>query len=317
MKKLLIIFIFISTLYSSDTIGIDKKQKDQNTTVYSIQLFAYKSLQGAKIKFDTIPQNLKDKVALYKSGEYIVARYGAESSYEKMEKSLQKIKEAGYTDAFVAKTNSFSMKNNRIVTGDKTKKEITQNEKITPIISKHNESELLLKAQEAYQSGDEMSALFHFEMLLDLGYENQKIKNNLCYLYGKRGAWLQAQKLIESEGYEGKLIYAYAYGAVESNQDNYYDTIFPYIAADNSGRLIVLSGYYFEKRGDMQKALSFYKMAYKKNPSDIYNIYAYARALDIEQNKKAKSLYLEALKKIDASHQLYAIIKKRFNELGG
>jgi len=318
MKKLLIFLIFASTLYSAEAIGIQKEQKDQNTTVYSIQLFAYKSLQGAKIKFDTIPQNIKDKAALYKSREYTVGRYGEESSYAKIKQSLQKIHEAGYADAFVVETNSLDMKNNKIIVGaDNAKKEITQNENITPNISKHNKSELLLKAQRAYQSGDEMEAQFHFEMLLDLGYENQKIKNNLCYLYGRRGAWLQAKELIESEKYQDNFLYAYAYGAVESNQDSYYDDMLPYITQDNSGRLMVLSGYYFEKRDDMQRALSFYKMAYEKNPSNIYNTYAYARALDIEQNEKAKSLYLEALKNIDTSHQLYAIIKKRFNVLGG
>jgi len=317
MIKLLIFFIFASVLYSSEAIGIGEEQKDQNTTVYSIQLFTFKSLQGAKIFFDKTPQNLKDKAALYKSGDYIVGRYGEESSYEEMKQSLQKIHEAGYADAFVVKTNSFNMKNNKIFTGaGKTKKEITQNKNITPSISKHNKSDLLLKAQRAYQSGDEMGAAFYFEMLLNSGYENQKIKNNLCYLYGKSGAWPQAKELIESERYKGKLIYAYAYGAVESNQDSYYDDMLPYISADDSGRLMMLSGYYFEKRDDMQRALSFYKIAYEKNPNDIYNIFAYARALDIEQNEKAKSLYLEALNKIDASHQLYAIIKKRFNELG-
>ena len=314
MKQLLLVFIFASAIYSSDTIGI---QKDQNTTVYSIQLFTFKSLRRAEVMLDKTPQNLKDKVALYKSGEYIVGRYGEERSYAKIKQSLQKIHEAGYVDAFIVKTSSFYRKNNKVFSGaDKTKKEISHTKNTTPNISKLNKSELLINAQRAYQSGDELEAILCYKMLLDLGYENQKIKNNLCYLYGKRGAWLKAKKIIKSQRYQDKLLYAYAYGAVESNQDNYYNDMLPYISVDSSGRLMMLSGYYFEKREDMQRALSFYKMAYEKNPSDIYNLFAYARALDREQNKKAKHLYLEILKKIDAFHPLYAIIKKRSNELG-
>ncbi|MDQ1341305.1 MAG: hypothetical protein QG567_2463 [Campylobacterota bacterium] len=111
-------------------------------------------------------------------------------------------------------------------------------------------------------------------------------------------------------------MYAYAYGAVKSNQENYYNDMLPYIAVDGSGKLMMLTGYYFEKKEDMQRATSFYKMAYEKNPSDIYNIFSYARVLDMEQNTQARVLYRDILNQVDDSHPLYATIQKRVRELG-
>ena len=74
--------------------------------------------------------------------------------------------------------------------------------------------------------------------------------------------------------------------------------------------------YYLEKKEDMPRALSFYKMAYEKNPTDMYNIFSYARVLDIQQDNEALSLYKNILSKVDNSHPLYATTHKRVMELG-
>ena len=183
-------------------------------------------------------------------------------------------------------------------------------------LSQTAKTELLLKAQSAYERGDESEAMIYYEMLLAANEASQKAKSNLCYLYGKKGAWMQAKNLIEAQEFNGKLLYSYAYGAVLSNQENFYEDMLPYISLDSSGRLLLLAGYYFEKRHDNKKAASFYKMAYEKNKSDHYHKYAYARALDIEQNKEAYRHYKELLAQVETSHPLHASIQKRVNELG-
>lgn len=126
---------------------------------------------------------------------------------------------------------------------------------------------------------------------------------------------MQAKSMIERGGVDSKLLYAYAYGAAQSNQESYYEDLLTYISVDGSGRLLLLTGYYFEKRGELQKALPFYKMAYEKNSSDHYHKFAYARALDMEQ-KDSLRLYKELLAAVGSNHALYANIQKRVQELG-
>ncbi len=159
-------------------------------------------------------------------------------------------------------------------------------------------------------------ALLYYEMLLNAGVATEKVKNNLCYLYGKRGAWFEAKKIIESEKYISKLLYAYAYGALETNQDNFMQSLGQYILLDKSGRLALLSAAYYEKRGDFPRALTYYRLAYQKNPSDLYNLFAYARALDISKHyKEALKYYKEALRHTNKNKELYSIIKKRAAQL--
>jgi hypothetical protein len=346
MIKLLTIFCFTFVLFASDTLGVGVQKKEQGKNeeekkvVYAVQLFADKDVQSAKETLNIIPKSLKDGVTLHKIGNYIVGRYGQSEFYGDTRLSLQKAHEAGYAGSYIITSNTLDMKNN-LVSGEskeeekqipqvpkaQTKEQDKQTpqtpkiEKIeknsNPKISKSEKSNTLLKAQSAYEKGDENEAMLYYEMLLASGEKSQKIKNNLCYLYGKRGVWLQAKEIVDSEQFNGELIYAYAYGAVLSNQENYYSDLSEYIMVDKSGRLMLLSGYYFEKREDMQRAASFYKMAYEKNPSDLYNIFAYARILDMQQNREALTFYKKILSKIDASHPLYVTVNERIKEMEG
>ncbi|MDO9267107.1 MAG: hypothetical protein Q7U00_08515 [Sulfurimonas sp.] len=317
MIKLFLLFSFSVLVFASDALTFGNEKKDIKTTIYSVQLFSEKDIAKAKTTLEKTPENIKKETFLHKIGDYVVGRYGENKSYSSMKQSLQKAKEAGYLDAYIIESTNLDMKSSLVFDGtNEEKKQVAQKQDSNPKISKFDKSDILLKANNAYQSGDETGAMLYYEMLLASGYENQKIKNNLCYLYGKKGAWFQAKSTIESERHQGKLLYAYAYGAVKSNQENYYNDMLPYIAVDGSGKLMMLTGFYFEKREDMQRAISFYKMAYEKNPSDPYNIFVYARVLDMEQKTQAAALYRDVLNKIDSSHPLYATIQKRVIELG-
>lgn len=317
MMKLFLFFCFTVFVFASDALTFGNEKKDIKTTIYSVQLFSEKDIAKAKTTLEKTPENIKKETFLHKIGDYVVGRYGENKSYSSMKQSLQKAKEAGYLDAYIIESTNLDMKSSLVFAPtQEEKKQHAEVKNSTIGISKFNQSNILLKANNAYQSGDETEAMLYYEMLLASGYENQKIKNNLCYLYGKQGAWFQAKSIIDSQRYQGKLLYAYSNGAVQSNQENYYNDILPYISIDNSGRLMMLTGFYFEKREDMQRAISFYKMAYEKNPSDPYNIFVYARVLDMEQKTQAAALYRDVLNKIDSSHPLYATIQKRVIELG-
>ncbi|MDD5373554.1 MAG: hypothetical protein PHO62_09040 [Sulfurimonas sp.] len=337
MIKLLTIFCFTFALFASDALSVgvqkksEEKKEEEKKVVYAVQLFAEQNIDLAQITLGKISKNIKDNITLHKIGNYIVGRYGQSESYTQTKADLQKAYEAGYKNSYIITSTNLDMKNN-LVSGEIKeqekqipKVEIKEQEKKTPKaekngnskISKSEKSNILLKAQNAYEKGDENEAMIYYEMLLATGEKSQKIKNNLCYLYGKRGAWLQAKEIIDAEQFNGKLVYAYAYGAVLGNQENYYGDLSEYIMVDKSGRLMLLSGYYFEKREDMQRAASFYKIAYEKNPSDLYNIFAYARILDMQQNREALTFYKKILSKIDASHPLHIAVNERIKELEG
>lgn len=315
MKKLLILFGFACLVFGSQNVGFGKNKKD--SPMYSVQLFSERDMPLALESLEKVPKEFKQGVSLYKVADFIKGRYSKSVNYNDMKEHLKKLKDAGYKDAFIAESTLLKMEDEIVKEGvaQKTSTPVKPKEKM--LISKLEKSNMLQKATEAYKNGDEIGAMIYYETLFISGDKNEKIKNNLCYLYGKKGAWSQAKKVIDEEFYPAKFIYAYANGAVENNQDNYYADLSEYISLDKSGRLALLSGYYYEKREDLKKAAQFYKMAYDKNPSDAYNIFVYARILDIQNNKITLEMYKKVLSKTNDSHPLHGIVYKRIKELEG
>lgn len=330
IKKIIFFFVCTYALFASSVGFAPNKVEQADKVVYTIQLFTQNSVEQAQKLLQKLPSNLKSGTELYRFGESIKARYAPMEKYSDMQPFLQQFQQSGFRDAFIVKSSSLLMEESRLQAKSTVSEEIAQEEIAKEEISQESKpqkesekelsqpvkSEMLLKAQEAYKKGNESEAMIYYEMLVASGEASQKVINNLCYLYGKRGAWMQAKSLIEKQEYHGKLLYAYAYGAVMNNKESYYEDLLSYISLDSSGRLLLLTGYYFEKREDSKKAVSFYKMAYEKNKSDDYHKFAYARALDMEQSKEAIRHYRELLAKVDNSHPLHAPIQKRVNELG-
>jgi hypothetical protein len=306
MMKILIALCFSLLIFASDALVFQTQKKEDKIMAYAIQLLSSKDTTYAEKVLKKIPKSLRSKTYLYKTGDYVKIRYARSLSYSKLKPLIKQFNDIGFKDAYIVEIESTSPRLKNPQNAPTPKK----------TISEFRRSDILLKAQNAYQKNNESEAMIYYEMLLSSGDTNQKIKNNLCYLYGKRGAWFEAKAIIDKEQYYDKLVYAYAYGAMQSNQEEYYSHLSPYIMIDRSGKLMLLSGYYFEKKEDSQRALSFYKMAYEKNSTNAYNIFAYARALDILKDKKAISLYENILKRIDNSHSLYAVVYKRVLELG-
>ncbi|GEM_PF-1265181 len=350
MIRLFLLLSFSLPLFASDTLAFgqeqekEQKQESEKIPAYTIQLFSVSDTIAADNLLKEIPKEFQSQTHLYRVGKYIAGRYSQSLSSSDLNPYIEEFHNAGYKDAYIIKSTLWHMKNGLISDDANTQPkeenveenvvESTQTSAQTPqesqniqdspkntntntnTISSFEKSNILLKAQSAYQKGNESEAMIYYEMLLASGYTNQKIKNNLCYLYGKRGAWFEAKTIIDKERSYGKLLYAYAYGAVETRQENYYSDLSPYVMIDKSGSLMLLSGYYFEKNEDMQRAFSFYKMAYEKNPTDVYNIFSFARALDIQEDTKALLLYKNILSKVDNTHPLYAPTYKRIIELG-
>ena len=242
--------------------------------------------------------NSKDKTYIYKTKKFI-----KESSTHIKNSDIPQIKPKNFKKAKYKNKHFLATRTHRIPVNKREK-----NKRLSKFII----SKIIAEANRAYKNMDTSKAIMYYEMLIAGGVKNEKIKNNLCYLYGKNGAWSRAQNIIEKDYYPARLIYAYANGAVKTLQPTFYDDLHRYIISDRSGHLALLAGYYFEQNRLQDKAFKFYKMAYEKNRNDIYNIYAYARFLDIIGDKNsAKKLYIKVFKRIDDKSPLYKILRTR------
>jgi len=307
---------------------------DKKIPKYTIQLISTQTVAKAKKTIEKLPNVYKKDTHLYKVGCYIAARYKSTDSKQELKPMLKEFQKLGFKDALIIKSTKWHMKTNLLkdpsakkINPKKQKpnktqesKEKEQNKELIKVkthsISKFVHSNMILKADQAYKNGDESTAMVYYEMLYNAGGATRRIKNNLCYLYGKRGAWLNAKEIIEKEKYASKFIYAYAYGALESNQDHFIQNLSEYILIDKTGKLALLGGYYYEQKEDMQRALGYYKMAYEKNPSNWYNIYAYARALDIQNEpRKALRYYEKVLAKMHKDAKNYQLVYNRVQQL--
>jgi len=279
------ILFLASFLLASENISVGHKKK-----IFSIQLFSIKRTLSKKAIISTIPRHLQNKVHLHKTTNGVtVALYSQTSNRKSIHKDLKKVRKAGYKKAYIITQRSW---------WNPQQEKVKETQNKTPKLSKYVISQMITKANRAYKNANEPRAMIYYEMLIASGVKSEKIKNNLCYLYGKIGAWPQAKDIIDKEAHSSRLIYAYANGAVNTLQKNFYNDMSKYIILDRSGHLALLAGYYFEQNNDKKKSFEFYKMAYEKNRSDLYNVYAYARFLDILGKKSdAMKLYIDVYKR--------------------
>jgi len=308
MKLIFFLFLFVTNMiadslnYSSATMSNEKK-------IYTIQLLSTLSKQSAKDRMQKIPKKFQKNIYIFKDKKYIALRYAVVSKPYLLKSVLKEFRHSGFQDAYIMTIHSVPQIQKRVQEPQKKPSQV----KISPFL----QSKMIVKAQKAYKNGDEMSALLYYEMLYASGKSNLKVLNNLCYLYGKRGAWFDAKKIIDKQKYTSKLLYAYAYGAVQTQQQNFIKNISPYIILDRRGRIALLVGSYFENKHNVNKALAYYKIAYEKNPSDVYNIFAYARALDFNKHPiQAIQYYKKALSKAK-NKKMFDDISSRISQLEG
>ena len=321
MRKAYLCLLLATSILSADSLVYGEKNTAVKTQrhksyqkVYSVRfLSASKKISHKKI-LQSIPKDLRDGTRIVPSGNYLTAMYKERNTHEAVLKDLEYIKEIGYKDAYIrASKKAFKQRIKKQHTSTVSKKQVKKEKSL----SKFTSSRIISKANSAYKKGDYMQAIIFYEMLVSSGSTSRKVKNNLCYLYGRVGAFLQAEAIIDKDKYPAKLIYAYAYGSATTGQENFYSNLSKYIPYDKSGKLMLLSGYYFEMKHKMDRSLAFYKMAYETNPTDSYTLYAYARAEDIQHHQEnALSLYKKIVSTTDASTQIYKEAQKRIYQIG-
>jgi len=321
MRKALALLFLAISLFASDSLVYGEENTAVQTQipnsykkVYSVRFLSVSKKMSHKKIFQSIPKVLRAGTRIVPSGNYLTAMFKERKSHDAVQKDLEYIRAIGYKDAYIRSSKkAFVQKMKKHHASMVSKKQLRKEKSL----SKFTSSRIISKANSAYKKGDYMQAIIYYEMLLSSGNTSRKVKNNLCYLYGRVGAFLQAEEIINSARYPAKLIYAYAYGSATTGQESFYSNLSKYIPYDKSGKLMLLSGYYFELKHKTERALTFYKMAYEQNPTNSYNLYAYARAEDIQHHlKKALSLYKKIVATTDISTQIYKEAKKRIYKIG-
>ena len=300
MRFFFSLLFLTSIIFASSDVSFGEKSSEAKKRVYSVRLFLVNKQYSKKEILAKIPLALRDDIYFRKDEGGMIVCYSKVLKYQDVAQKLKKAKEVGYKKARIVLIRKLDIP-----------EEENRQEKFHKL-SKFTISKMIAQANKAYRSGDEMQAMMIYEMLLSAGVKSQRMKNNVCYLYGKYGAWSQAKDMIQKERYQSKLLYAYASGAVITSQKNFYDNLKEYILLDRSGHLALLAGYYFEQKKQMKRAFDFYKMAYEKNRSDLYNVYAYARSLDmLGKHQMATQLYKKLLLLTKEGSDIYKQIKSR------
>ena len=332
MKKALPLLLLATAILASESLtygggntNVQTKTQESYKKVYSVRFLSVPKKTSHKKIFQSIPKDLRDETRIVPSGNYLTAMFTQRDSRDAVLKDLAYIKEIGYKDAYIRASQKAFRKTTAIKslpkarqTAQKQRQEIIKEPVVKrQSISKFTKSRIIHKANDAYKKGDYMQAIIFYEMLVASGNTTRKVRSNLCYLYGRVGAFIQAEEIIDNAKYPAKLIYSYAYGAATTGQENFYSDLSKYIPFDKSGKLMLLSGYYFEMKHDQERSLTFYKMAYEQNPVDSYNLYAYARAEDIVHNlDSALNLYKKIIATTDKSSQIYKEAEKRVYQIG-
>ena len=298
-KVLFLSFLLFAALLNAKEIESSQKK------VYIIQLFVINNPAITKKEIlKRIPRSLRDKIHIHKIDGKFIGCYAQANSYKALKKFLKKVKKNGYKGAYIRKTRVCIMQrrsSNAELTIIKKEKKLSRY-KITDLIS---------KANRAYKNHLYSQAIYYYEELLNGGFKSKDIKINLSYLYGIFGKWKRFRYIITSKKYPTIFVYAYANGALKGGQKNFYKNLKEFIEKDYSGHLDILAGYFFEQKGDDKKALKFYKSAYQKNPTDLYNKFAFARILDIVGKKdEAYKLYKEIYYATTQDSTIHKILAK-------
>ncbi len=302
IKIILSIFIVNVSILCVAKGGVKLDDKDGNSKLYTIQIASWrykkKNLKEISKIIKKLPKEYEKSVYFYKIHGYLCIRSFKSDTILPLKKELSRIRKCGFENALIVKTTKLRTKINTInLFKKKEDKDLPVIKIVKHSINGYEVNDLILKADKAYQEGDIYKALRYLESVLRGGFGDYKIKNNLCYLYGKTGNWKKAKKIIKKTDNLYSLLYAYAYGALEANSPTFFSDLSEYIKKDPDGHLPLIAGLYLERRGEKALSYLYYKKSYIKNPSDFYNVFSYARSLDLQKKyKKAIDIYKMALR---------------------
>lgn len=271
--------------------GTPSLKSTPKKTSSSLQILSTKSLSQSLNIIEKVPEKYRSGMAVYQSGEYYVTRYINIPDKSSLQLIINDFKKAGFTSLLACKHLPKSAPFTLSKTSIQQPSTVPSLHIHAQTLSQYEKTKLIIDAQRAYQQSDFSQATIYYEMMVASGINDRQILLNLCYLYGREGASVLMEKLIEGKRGINDYLYAYGVGALEAGRSDLYSTLSPHLVYDKSGKLSMLCGYFFEQEKNRERADLFYKMAYESNPSDPHILYAYARSVDITGDKE-KAIYL-------------------------
>ena len=187
MKNILLLILFVALLFSSQNLSF----------FFTVQFASYLSKEEAKKLFDSLPKEIKKDSYVTKYGDYFVFRYANEQSREKATLHLNKIKNIGFSDAFVVESASWRVEkaiNWQVETKKKIKKQIVKKAKKTLVQAKKSlkhykdidpfvYNRLLYEADKKAAQKDYAGSIRGYEELLEYSEDKTFLLINLFYLY--------------------------------------------------------------------------------------------------------------------------------------
>ena len=172
-------------------------------------------------------------------------------------------------------------------------------------------------ANEYVKSGELEKAIKEYYLVIKYK-KDEKIINNLIYLLIKTNKIKDLDKLIKKYNLfkNRKVFIKTVILLLNARKFNFAMKIIKLYGHHIEKYIyLYLKGLYYEKIGNIDKAIEFYKMAYEKNPLDDLIAYSYGRLLDIKGNfDKALSIY-KRLYKNTKNIKLKNIVEDRINKL--
>ncbi|WP_200762740.1 tetratricopeptide repeat protein [Nitrosophilus alvini] len=288
---------------------------------YTIQIFSAKGPESTKRFVSKLPAGMKENVMVFQSGKYYAVRYGYEHNLTRLKKILYKIKERGYKDSFLVKMKKSRLKEmiKFFEKGSVVEKKKIVKTRITKNIQKNfnkpkNRKKTIFflnRAHDFYRKGAFGKSLEFYLKAYNSGAKEEKTLANIAFLCGKTSNDKLFEKLLFNSKDKERLLYAYGAGAIESGfLENAKKILIKYRHTTYSGFCDLLLGLISEKEKDLPKALYFYKAAYKKDISNPFFIYSYARALDMAGDlEKALKIYKKCLSSADNRVVEYAQLR--------
>lgn len=314
MKRLayLCLLLFISA--KADELSFQSNAPSASKRTHAIQLLSTKSLDYALKNITKVPKQYRSGIAVYQIGEYYATRYIDVFSPSSLPALINDFKKAGFLSPL-----TFEYNPSRIPLNTSTKLSpvaAVTLPKTEPTLSQHDKTHLIVNAQKAYVARDYSQATIYYEMMIASGIKDHQVLLNLAYLYGRDGALIQLEKLIEGKRGINDYYYAYGVGSLEAKRLDLYDSLAPQLIYDKSGKLAMLCGYFYENQNHPSKASAFYKMAYNANPNDPHILYAYARNVDIKGDKDQAIYLYTQLTQIGANFEsLQSVSRSRIQEI--
>jgi hypothetical protein len=291
----------------------------QPPTSQSLQLSVCSTREAALEVLKKSPPYYRHHVGIYQENDLFVIRYQNEKYPKILPWMIKDFKRAGFGDLFITpSTNALPIK---LANGVSPSHPITPslpaaNGRKSDSISVRDYTRLIIDAAKAYDQRDYTQATIYYEMMASSGFQERQVLINLAYLYGRGGHWQLLEKKIEGKRGVNDYLYAYGIGSLEASRSDLYEVLSPHLIFDKSGRLAMLCGYFFEKEKDLERAHTFYKMAYEQAPSDPHILYAYARSADIRGEEAGAIALYTQLRELGSSYEpLRLIAQSRIQNL--